>query len=109
MSKKILICAVIALVLVPASVMAAGFGGRATGTAACQGPCVQDGLNCVSQDCQQGTGTQEQYRYGMQPDVVKGARGGHGFGTGQCACTQNQTRSMLRLNGGSCGTCTNTP
>jgi hypothetical protein len=108
MMKKILICAVIALILVPASVIAAGFGGRATGTAPGQGLCVQDGQNCLSQKCQQGTGTQEQYRYGAQPDGVKGARGGQGVGTGQCTSSQNQTRSRLRLHDGSCGGCKNT-
>jgi hypothetical protein len=72
MLKKILICAVIALVLVPASVMAAGFGGKSTGTATGQGQCLQDGQNCMNQTGQQGSGSMAQFRNGMQQDGAKG-------------------------------------
>ena len=60
MMKKILICAIIALVLVPASVMAAGFGGRGTAAGSGQCQCLQDGQNCMNPTGQQGSGTQEQ-------------------------------------------------
>ena len=73
MMKKILICAVIALILVPASVMAAGFGGKSTGAGTGQGQCLQDGQNCMNQTGQQGSGTMAQYRNGLQQDEVKGA------------------------------------
>jgi hypothetical protein len=98
MLKKIFICAVIALVLVPASVMAAGFGGNGSGTAPGQGQCLHDGQNCVNQTAPQGTGTEEQHRYGMQ---INGAKGSHGDGDCQCTGEQKQTRSMLRLHDGS--------
>ena len=109
MDKRILICAVIALILVPASVMAAGFGGPSTGAAAGQGSCLQDGQNCMNQTGQQGTGTQEQYRYGMQQNKMIGAIGAHCSGAGQCTNEQKQTRSMLRLQNGTCGACKNIP
>jgi len=107
MLKKILICAVIALVLVPASVMAAGFGGKSTGAASGQGQCLQDGQNCVNQTCQQGTGTQEHYRYGALQIGANGAKGIQGSGNGQCAGSQDQTRSRLRLHDGSGTACKN--
>jgi hypothetical protein len=72
MMKKILICAMIALVLVPASVMAAGFGGKSTGTGSGQGQCLQDGQNCGNQTGLQGSGTMAQYRSGMNQDGAKG-------------------------------------
>ena len=53
----------IALVLVPATVMAAGFGGKITGSAPGQGQCLQDGQNCGNQTGQQGTGSQAQYPF----------------------------------------------
>jgi hypothetical protein len=108
MMKKILICAIIALVLIPASVMAAGFGGKGTGAASGQGQCLQDGQNCVNQNSQQGTGAQEQYRFGAQQNGAKGTRGAQCSGNGQCDTVKNQTRSMLRLQDGSCGGCTTT-
>ena len=73
MMKKILICAVIALVLVPASVMAAGFGGKSAGTGTGQGQCLQDGQICGNQTGQQGSGTMAQSRNGMQQNGVNGA------------------------------------
>lgn len=108
MYKKILICAVIALVLVPASVMAAGFGGKGTDAACGQGQCLQDGQNCMNQD-QQGSGAQEQHRYGMQQNGAKGAAGSQCSGEGQCTGEQKQTRSMLRLHDGTGGACKNAP
>jgi len=108
MMKKILICAIIALVLVPASVMAAGFGGKVTAAASGQGQCLQDGQNCVNQNSQQGTGAQGQYRFGAQQNGAKGTRVAQCLGNGQCTISQNQTRSMLRLHDGSCGGCKTT-
>ncbi len=98
MLKKFSICAILALILVPASVMAAGFGGNGTGTGLGQGQCLQDGQNCMNQTAQQGTGVQDQHRYGMQQGGVKGS---HGDGDCQCTNDQKQTRSMLRLHDGS--------
>jgi len=109
MDKRILICAVIALILVPASVMAAGIGGPGTVAAAGQGSCLQDGQNCMNQTGQQGTGTQEQYRYGMQQNKINGANGAQCSGAGQCTNEQKQARSMLRLHDGTCGACKNIP
>ncbi|MCU0630400.1 MAG: hypothetical protein MUF37_04520 [Methanoregulaceae archaeon] len=109
MMKKILICAIIALVLVPASVMAAGFGGKGTGAASGQGQCLQDGQNCMIQTCQQATGTHAQYRFGALQNGANGANGTHCSGNVQCETIKNQTRSMLRLHDGSCGGCKTTP
>jgi len=106
--KKILICAIIALVLIPASVMAAGFGGKGTGAASGQGQWLQDGQNCVNQNSQQGTGAQEQYRFGAQQNGANGVNGAQCSGNGQCDTVKNQTRSMLRLQDGSCGGCATT-
>jgi hypothetical protein len=109
MYKKVLICAVIALIFVPAAVMAAGFGGNSTGAASGQGACLQDGQNCMNQTGQQGTGAQEQYRHGMQQNGTKGAAGAQCSGNGNCTAEQKQTRSMLRLHDGTGGACKNTP
>lgn len=108
MMKKILICAIIALVLVPASVMAAGFGGKGTAAASGQGQCLQDGQNCMNPTGQQGSGTQEQYRFGALQNGASGARGAQCQGNGQCDTVKNQTCSMLRLHDGSCGGCKTT-
>jgi hypothetical protein len=108
MYKKILMCAIIALVVVPATVMAAGSGGQSNGAAG-QGPCLQDGQNCMNQTGQQGTGTQEQFRHGMQQNGVKGNAGAQCTGDGQCTGEQKQHRSMLRLHDGSAGAGKNTP
>jgi len=102
MMKKITICAFIALILVPASVMAAGFGGQSTGAAAGQGLCLQDGQNCVNRTCSVGSCTHAQYRNGAQQN------GAQCSGNGQCINEQNQTRSRLRLHDGSGGACKNT-
>jgi hypothetical protein len=109
MYKKILICAVIALILVPASVMAAGSGGKNSGAASGQGQCLQDGQTCMNPAGQQGSGTQEQYRHGMQQNGAPGAPGTQCSGDGQCDNEQKQTRSMLRLHDGSCGAGTGSP
>ena len=108
MMKKILICAIIALVLVPASVMAAGFGGKGTAATPGQGQCLQDGQNCLNQTCQQGTGTQAQYRYGTQQAGMTGTQGVQCSGTGQCDTAKKEARSMLRLHDGSRGGCKTT-
>ncbi len=108
MLKKILICAIIALVLVPVSVMAAGFGGKGTAAASGQGHCLQDGQNCLNQTCQKGTGTQAQYRYGTQQAGMTGTQGVQCSGNGQCDTAKKEARFMLRLHDGSCGGCKTT-
>jgi hypothetical protein len=106
MIRKIIICAVIALILVPASVMAAGFGGQNAGTASGQGQCLHNGQNCADQSGTPGSGNQTQYRYGAQQN---GKTGPQGSPDGQCTHEQKHTRSMLRLNDGSCTGCKNAP
>ena len=107
MLKKILICAVIALILVPASVMAAGFGGKGTGAASGQGQCLQDGQNCVNQTGLQGAGIQAQYSYRAQQNGENGATGSQCSGNGECDTVKKQTRSMLRLHDGTGTACKN--
>jgi len=109
MDKKIILCAMIALILVPATVMAAGFGEKSTGVASGQGQCLQDGQNCMNQTCQQGSGAQEQYRHGMQQNRATGQAGAPCAGDGQCTGDQKQTRSMLRLHDGTGAACKNSP
>ena len=73
MIKKIIICAVIALILVPAGVLAAGFGGQNAGTAAAgQGQCLHDGQNCADRTGTLGSGNQSQYRCGAQQAAGQG-------------------------------------
>jgi len=105
MVSKILICAIIALILVPASVMAAGFGGKNAGSVSGQGICLQDGQNCVNQSGQPGTGIQSHHRYFGQQTGGSGMQGAQCMGNGQCDTLRNQTRSMTRLHDGSCGNC----
>jgi hypothetical protein len=104
MIKKIVICAIIALVLVPAGVMAAGFGGQNTGTAPGQGQCLQNGENCANHSGALGSGNQTQFRYGAQQN---GKTGAHGSLDGQCTHEQKNTRSLGRLHDGSCTGCKN--
>lgn len=107
MYKKILICAVIALILIPAAVMAAGFGGNNTGAASGSGLCLQDGQDCANQAGQQGSGTQEHYRHGRGQNGMNGGTGARCSGDSQCTHEQQQTRSMLRLHDGTGGACKN--
>ena len=107
MLKKILICAVIALILVPASVMAAGSGGKGTAATSGQGQCLQDGLNCLNQTGQQGAGIQAQRCYGAEQNGENGAEGSRCSGNSQCDTVKNQTRSMLRLHDGTGTACKN--
>jgi len=107
MIKKIVICAVIALILVPATVLAAGFGGQNNGTAAAgQGQCLCDGQNCTNQSCTLGSGNQTQFRHGVQ---VNGEAGTCSAPNSQCTGDLNQTRSMQRLHDGSGAGCKNVP
>jgi hypothetical protein len=106
MIRKLIICAVIALVLVPAGVMAAGFGGQNAGTASGQGQCLHNGENCANHSDAPGSGNQTQYRYGAQQN---GETGTHGCQNGQCTNEQEHTRSMQRLHDGSCTGCKNVP
>lgn len=107
MIKKIVIGAVIALILVPAIVMAAGFGGQSNGTAATgQGQCLHDGQNCANQSCALGSGNQTQSRHGAQ---LNGENGTCNSLNGQCTDEQKHTRSMQRLHDGSRTGCRNVP
>lgn len=104
MIKKIIICAVIALILVPAGVMAAGFGGQNTGTAPGQGQYLHNGQNCADQSGTLGSGNQTQFRYGAQQNRETGT---NGCMNGQGTHEQKHTRSMGRLHDGSCTACKN--
>ena len=87
MNKKILICAVIALILIPASVMAVGYGGMSMNPAYGQGKCLQDGQNCRNQTGFQESGAQAQYRYyGPQ----NGSIATFCSGDGQCTVIGNR-------------------
>ena len=105
MVSKILICAIIALVLVPASVMAAGSGGKNAGGVSGQGICLQDGQNCVNLSGLAGTGIQAQHRYFGQANGGSGIQGARFQGNGQGDMARNQTHLMTRLHDGSCGNC----
>ncbi|MCK9579267.1 MAG: hypothetical protein M0Q92_02310 [Methanoregula sp.] len=105
MFKKIVLCAVIALILVTATVMAAGNGGPGTGAAAGQGQCLSDGQTCTNPSCTQGSANQMQYRQGAR---MNGENGASVCLNGQCTQEEKQTRTMLRLQDGSCG-CRNVP
>jgi hypothetical protein len=90
MYRKIVIGAVIALLLVPATVLAAGYGQQNSGTAAGQGPCLQE--NCpfgTNQTCTAGSGSQA--RFGCGGEQQAGTTGTPG--TQNCACTGEQKRS----------------
>lgn len=109
MMKKIAICALIALILVPAGVMAVKFGGNSTGAAHGQGPWLQDGQHRINQTCNQtcapGLCTPAQYRNGTEQRGSIGACSDNGL----CTRGENQTRSMGRLHDGSGRGCKNTP
>jgi hypothetical protein len=104
MIRKIIICAVIALILVPAGVLAAGFRGQNAGTASGQGQCLHNGQNCADQSGTLVSGNQSQYRYGAQ---LNGETGTHGCMNGQCTHGQRHTGSMQCLHDGSCTGCKN--
>ena len=104
MIRKIVICAVIALILVPAGVLAAGFGGQNAGTASGQGQCLHNGQNCADQSGSLVSGNVTQFRYGAQQN---GKTGAHGSDDDQCTHDQKHTRSMGRLHDGSCTACKN--
>lgn len=107
MIRKIIICAVIALILVPAGVLAAGFGGQNAGTAAAgQGQCLHDGQNCADRTGTLGSGNQSQYRYGAQQNTETGTCGSH---SGQGTHGQKHARSMSHIADGSCTGCKNVP
>lgn len=105
MIRKLVICAVLALVLVPATVLAAGFGGQNNGATPGQGQCLQNGQNCANQSCSMGAGSQVQCRNGGQ---LNGENCPCGSQDGQCTHEQKHTRSMGRLHDGSCTGCKNT-
>jgi len=75
MIRNIVICAVIALILVPAGVMAAGFGGQNTGTVSGQGQCLNNCQNCTDQSAAPGLGNQTQHKYGAQFNGNTGLKG----------------------------------
>ena len=88
MMKKIAICALIALVLVPAGVMAVKFGGNSTGAAHGQGQWLQDGQHCMNQTynqtCTLGSCTPAQYRNGTERGAIESCSG-----DGLCTPGQN--------------------
>jgi hypothetical protein len=102
MIRKLIIGAVIALILVPATVMAAGFWGQNAGTDSGQGQCLHNGENCADQSGNLGSGNQSQYRYGAQLNGDAGTCGSH---NGQGAHGQKHTRSTTCLHDGSCTGC----
>ncbi|MFA4859694.1 hypothetical protein [Methanoregula sp.] len=104
MIKKLVICAILALVLVPATVMAAGFGGQNNGSTPGQGQYLQDGQNCANQSCAAGSGSQIQCRNGGQQN---GENCTCGSQDGQCTNGQKHTGSMGRLHDGACTGCKN--
>ena len=104
MIRKIIICAVIALILVPAGVLAAGSGGQNTGTAAGQGQCLHNGQKSADQSGTLGSGIQSQYRYGAQQN-----RQMNSYGSQQGTTEQKHTRSMSRIHDGTCTGCKNVP
>ncbi|MFA5267182.1 MAG: hypothetical protein WC379_04355 [Methanoregula sp.] len=107
MIKKILICAVIALILVPATVLAAGPGGQNnSAVSGQQGQCLQNGGTGSDQACAMGSGSQAQYRNGGQQNGENCTRGNQ---NGQCTHEQKQTRTMSSLHDGSCTGCRNVP
>jgi len=106
MIRKIIICAVIALILVPAGVLAAGSGGQNTGTAAGQGQCLHNGQNSADQSGTLGSGIQSQYRYGAQQNRQMNS---YGSQQGQGTTEQKHTRSMSRIHDGTCTGCKNVP
>lgn len=95
MIKKLIIGAIIALILVPAGVMAAGFGGQNAGAGPGQGQCLQDGRNCTDSPCATG-GIQARHSYGGQNGEFRG----QGLMNGNCTGEQKHTRQMLRLRDG---------
>lgn len=98
MIRTIVICALIALVLVPATVLAAGPGQQNAGTITCQGNCLQDGQSCGNASAHNGPGTQGQFQHGMNQN---GETRGFAAGDGLCTHDQKHTRTMSRLHDGS--------
>jgi hypothetical protein len=105
MIRKLVICAVIALILVPATVLAAGPEGQNAGAARGTGQCLQDGQGCTDSSGVSG-GIQAQHRYGGQQN---GEFKGKALMNGQGTRTQNQTRSMLHIRNESCTGCQGVP
>jgi hypothetical protein len=104
MIRKIVICAVIALILMPSGVLAAGFGGQNAGTASGQEQCLHNGQNCADQSGSLGSVSETQFRYGAQQN---GKTGAHYSADDQGTREQKHTRSMGRLHDGSCTACKN--
>ena len=110
MMKKIVMYALIALVLVPASVLAAGFWGQGSGAQGqAQGSCLHDGQACTNQTGLQGSCTQARYRLGTQGSGTIGEKELSCNGDGQCTGDQKQTLAMHRLRDGSGCAGRNTP
>lgn len=106
MIRKIILCAVIALILVPAGVLAAGSEGQNAGTAAGQCQCLHDGQNSADQPCTLASGNQSQFRYGAQQNRENGIPG---YQNGTGTRIQKHTRSQSRIHDGTCSGCKNIP
>ncbi|MDD1718957.1 MAG: hypothetical protein LUQ25_02755 [Methanoregulaceae archaeon] len=125
MFRKIAICALIALMVVPAAVLAAGSQGSGNGNGSAQGTdtagtgvqgMCQYGKNAEHQFQCSGnqTATQKQFMYGSQNTAQSGNQV-NGQGNGQMLRTrscdlagtqdQDRTRNQTRLRDGSCGNC----
>ncbi len=106
-----MIGAILALFLVvPATVMAAGFGGQNAGAAASPGQHLCNGQNCTHAADGTGSAFQARHQYGMDTDNKLAGHGtGHGAGTGQGTMDQKHTRTMQRLHTGNCTACRNAP
>jgi hypothetical protein len=106
MIKKIAICSIIALLLVPASVLAAVAGGQNESTACGQGQCLNNGLNCTNPSCTGTPGFSYGNGYGRHQS---GGTHTKGSPDGQCTSDQNHARLMTRLHEGTCTACKTIP
>jgi len=129
MFRKIAICTLIALIVVPAAVLAAGSQGNGNGKGIAQGTQVQQdtatqamhrfGENTGHQYQCNGNQTcaQEQFMYGVENNTQNGNQViGQGNGKmfqamsrdQQSAKDMDRNRNQTRLRDGSCGNCVNT-
>ena len=112
MIKKIAMCAVIALIFVPASVLAEGFGAQNSvdqGPGQEHGSCQPDGQSCANQTGSQASCTQAQYRSGTPGSETSGGMGMSCSGDCQSTGDRKHTRTMFRLHDGSGCASGNTP
>lgn len=118
MRKAIIICVILALVLIPASVMAAGFCGQNTASGPATGQCTQgqclqgqaqclkNNQTCNSTACPAGQGLKEQRRFcSVRPGNSVASTAGTPMNNGGC----QQARSMKQLRTGLCCGSTTSP